>query len=78
MTKITDKSKEFEKGNKIHFVPPHKRDEQRYKHNVQNGIVKEVTPEGVFVVFHVGDSWENFEQYTAQLSDPNSLFHGWL
>jgi hypothetical protein len=77
-TKLTDKSKEFEKGNKVHFVAPHLQNWPRNKYAAQNGVVKEVTPAGIFVVFHVADTWEDFEQFTGQLTDPAQLYHGWL
>lgn len=73
-TAIVDKSKLFEKGNKVSYLPPHKKD----KIFAEHGIVKSVTESGVFVVYHCAGEWENYENYTAALTNPKDLFHGWI
>lgn len=78
MTTINDKSKVFEKGDKVHYVASHLKGEPLTKYNVENGIVKSVTDAGVFVVYHWDGELSNYEDYTAALTDPNDLRHGWL
>ena len=77
-SQATDKSKVFEKGDKVHYVPMHARKEPLTKYNTANGIVRSVTDSGVFVVYHCGGKWDDYENYTSALTDPDDLRHGWL
>lgn len=78
MTEIKGKSVVLEPGNKVHYVAAHLKNEPLSKYNVENGIVKRVTDAGVFVVYHCGGEWSNYENYTAACTNPEDLKHGWL
>jgi hypothetical protein len=76
---IQDKSKVFEPGNKVHYVPAHIRNSQpKNGWNVQNGIVKSVRGETVFVVYECGENWEHYSNYTAASTRSEDLDHGWI
>lgn len=77
-TKISDVSKVFNPGNKVHYTPSHIKDQRRSKYNTEKGIVKSVTEAGVFVVYNCGGDWDNYRNYTAALTNPKDLNHGWL
>lgn len=77
-TVVTDNSHVFEAGNKVHYVATHLKYDKIGRWNVENGIVKRVTDAGVFVVYHCAGEWSNYENYTAALTDPKDLRHGWL
>lgn len=68
--KVTD----IKKGDKVHFKA-----DQFAK--PENGIVKEV-PENqkrwARVVFKCADDWDNYENYTAALTDVSNLHEGWV
>ena len=78
MSEIKDKSTVFEPGDKVHYIASHLRNQPLSKHDVENGIVKRVTEAGVFVVYHCAQQWDNYEDYTAALTEPENLKHGWL
>lgn len=46
----------------------------------EHGIVKSLhtNPSKVFVVYKCGGDWERYMNYTAALTDVDSLEHGWL
>ena len=61
----------FKAGNKVRFDP-----EYNYKH-YENGIVKKVTENGVFVVYNCDNNWDKYQDYTAALTRPQDLKMGW-
>lgn len=63
-------TEQLTKGTKVHYAPKHRAD-------IENGIVKDVTEAGVFVVYNCGDDWDNYENYTAALTNPKDLQLGW-
>lgn len=76
---ITDMSKDFKEGNKVHYAASHiGKTEPLTKWNTENGIVKSVSDGGVFVVYKCGNDWANYKNYTAACTDPSDLRHGWL
>lgn len=77
-TKISDVSKVFHPGNKVHYTPRHLKNEAKTTHTSENGIVKRVTEAGVFVVYKCGGEWNNYQNYTAALTETEDLNHGWL
>jgi len=60
-------------GDKVRFQPEY------YSENKwSNGIVKEVIDElRVRAVFHCADDWDNYKNYTSQLTDIKDLKKGW-
>jgi len=44
----------------------------------ENGVVKKLGSNKVFVVFNCGGDWENFEKYTAAMCKPRQLKRGWI
>ncbi len=46
----------------------------------EHGIVKSNTsnPHQVFVVYKCNGNWDNYQNYTAALTDVGSLEHGWI
>lgn len=66
--------KELKKGDKVHYMPEHYKNEGEF----ENGVVKSIAPNGgVFVVYNCGGKWDNFENYTAANTRPEDLFMGW-
>ncbi len=64
-------------GDKVHYLPFEGCDESLY----QNGMVKEIpdhTNNEIRVVFHCGGEWDNFMNYTSQLTPINKLQLGWF
>lgn len=59
----------FEKGDKVTYVTKNKK---------EHGIVKKIYLSNVFVVYHCGDNWENYTNYTAALTDKKYLVKGWV
>lgn len=43
----------------------------------ENGIVKSIKGDRIFVVFECGGDWDNSQQYTAAGVSPNALQKGW-
>lgn len=61
----------MEVGDKVTYNPG-------YKSEI--GIIKEVpedVPDSVRVVFHCNDDWENYKEYTSQLTELKHLTLGW-
>lgn len=64
-------------GEKVSYQPFPGCDPSEY----QNGIVKslsEHTTESVFVVYHCGNDWEHYKEYTAALTPVSRLKRGWV
>lgn len=63
-------------GDKVHYQPSYYLAEDKW----QNGIVKEIpefTISSVRVVFHCDGDWDNYDDYTSQLTDVKDLNMGW-
>ena len=66
-------NKEFNVGDKVHYIS--------FKGSTpENGIVKSLHDDDdkVFVVYHCGDEWSNYKNYTAALTNINQLKKGWI
>jgi hypothetical protein len=64
---------ELKVGDKVHYQPS-------YSETWQNGRVKEIPEENfnsVRVVYNCAGEWENFMDYTSQLTAAKDLFLGW-
>lgn len=61
-------SERLHPGVKVHYLKGEKWD---------NGIVKEITNHGVRVVYHCNGDWENYQNYTSQLTELEHLALGW-
>ncbi len=62
-------------GQKVHYQPDHYKDEQ-----YDNGMIKEIpdhTNTAVRVVFNCNDDWDNFMNYTSQLTNKSDLKLDW-
>lgn len=60
-------------GDKVHYIG--------FKNGpAENGRIKEI-PDGQFkavrVVYHCAGEWDNFMNYTSQLTDVSDLYPGW-
>jgi len=61
--------REFSVGEKVQYITSYK---------VEKGIVKSISDEShVFVVYHCGDDWDNYRDYTASRTNINYLILGW-
>ena len=57
-------------GDKVTYVSHHG--------TLENGVVKSIQNDSyVFVVYHCGGDWENYQNYTAARTDTDSLVKGW-
>jgi hypothetical protein len=56
-------------GDKVHYCPEYGK--------IENGIVKAIPTNGAFVVYHCNGDWDNYQDYTAQLTDIEDLREGW-
>lgn len=63
------------KGDKVHYIPFDVCDKESY----ENGMVKENCDdeENLWVVYHCGEEWDNFENYTAANTSIRQLEIGW-
>lgn len=63
-------------GTKVHYIPFEGADKEIW----ENGIIKGHSPElnHYFVVFKCGGDWENYQNYTGQLTDGKNLKGGWI
>ena len=61
-------------GELVCYIPYNGCDESLW----ENGIVKEAMASNVRVVYHPGDEWANFREYTSALTPINSLRRGWV
>lgn len=60
-------------GDKVHYKP-----DFYGKDEAENGIVKEVSGNiGAFVVYKCDGNWDNYYDYTGQLTWAESLHYGW-
>ena len=61
-------------GTKVHYITE--------TGKIFNGIIKEICPAKivteVFVVYHCGDNWINFRDYTGVRTKINELKPGWV
>ena len=63
-------------GDRVHYKPFEGCDQSQY----ENGVVKEIpehTNAEVRVVYHCAGEWDNFMNYTSQLTPVNKLELGW-
>jgi hypothetical protein len=63
-------NKELKVGDYVHYWPGYGKPE--------NGRVKSVTKDAVFVVFHCDNDWENYQDYTGQNTKIDHLQLGWI
>jgi hypothetical protein len=64
-------------GDKVHYIPFEGCDESQY----ENGVVKEILdhcPIAVRVVYHCAEEWDNYMNYTSQLTPIGKLRLGWI
>lgn len=64
------KPQQMKVGDKVTYQPAHGFPEK--------GRIKEITPdERVFVVYHCGGDWADFQNYTGALTSASDLYEGW-
>lgn len=57
-------------GEKVTYVTPHK---------TEHGIVKSISDsKHVFVVYHCGGDWDNYQDHTGARTEVKDLVLGWL
>ena len=60
-------------GTKVHYKPSY-----FPEYHYQNGIIKEIVNENeVRVVYNCNNEWNNFMDYTSQLTNIKDLYLGW-
>ena len=67
----------FKPGDKVTYRPEHYlTDPDKWEH----GIVKSVCPDGqaFFVVYHWGEDWRKYRNYTGARTNERDLVEGWL
>lgn len=67
----------LEIGQRVHYLPLNECDESL----IENGMVKEIpehTNTAVRVVFNCAGEWDDFMNYTSQLTDISQLKIGWF
>jgi len=69
MTTIQEKNIEFEIGEKVHYSPNYGKPE--------NGVVKSIGRNVIFVVYKCNSEWNRYYDFTGQATDPADLRHGW-
>jgi len=61
-------------GDKVTYIPFKGAAESLY----EKGIIKSIQENGVFVVFHCNEDWDNYQDYTGQLCGKHSILcEGW-
>jgi hypothetical protein len=60
---------EIKEGDKVHYTSPYG--------NKQNGIVKTIDEDRVFVVYNCDKQWDDYLNYTAALTHLDHLSLGW-
>ena len=63
-------------GDKVYYQPPYYLENSKWS----NGVVKRTVidnPGLIWVVFHCDGQWENFMDYTGQLTPIEHLYLGW-
>lgn len=63
-------NEKFTPGQKVHYAPKFG--------NKENGIVKSMREDVVFVVFKCGNDWDNYQKYTGQSTKISDLEYGWV
>jgi len=59
----------FTVGEKVEYISYNK---------IEKGIVKSISDDyHVFVVYHCGDDWHHYRDYTAARTNITNLSHGW-
>lgn len=58
---------EFQVGMKVTYLPKN-----------EKGIVKKLDGEYAFVVYHCGEDWERYYDYTAARTEQSDLIRGWI
>ena len=62
-------------GDKVHYIPFEGCEDSEY----ENGIVKSISnADNLFVVYHCGGDWKNFQNYTAARTSIKDLKVGWI
>ena len=61
-------------GDKVYYQPEH-----YGEHKWENGIIKEIPdfPSHVRVVYNCNDDWNNYQNYTSELTRITDLKLGW-
>lgn len=62
-------------GDKVRYQP-----DDDFSYEFQNGIVKEIpkhTKDTVRIVYSCAQDWENYKDYTSELTRINGLKYGW-
>lgn len=69
------KLEEFKPGDKVCYQPEYWKEQGRF----ENGIVKEFLNKynEIRVVYHCGEDWENYQNYTGALTPIKDLKRGW-
>jgi len=70
------KIEQLKVGIKVHYQSEHDLKIGEF----QNGIIKEIpdhTDKAVRVVYHCAGEWDNFQNYTSQLTDIKDLYLDW-
>jgi len=63
-------------GDKVCYQPDHYKSEDKY----ENGIVKEVpdwSADSIRVVYNCAGDWNNYKDYTSELTNVRDLTLGW-
>lgn len=61
-------------GDKVHYIPF----DGAASALCENGIIKSFSSDGdPFVVYHCGEDWDNYSQYTAAKSPIKRIILGW-
>lgn len=60
---------ELKVGMRVHYAPDYGRKE--------NGIVKSIRDNNVFVVYKCGGEWDHYQDYTAANTPIEDLYPGW-
>lgn len=59
-------------GDKVHYQPAH------YNEDFwENGVIKDVSEAGAFVVYECDGDWDKFKEYTGALTYFKDLHLGW-
>jgi len=63
-------------GDKVHYTPWKNCDESK----IQNGIIKSFSNQTLnpFIVFHCAEDWDNYMNYTGQLTRIECVEEGWF
>lgn len=68
---------ELKPGTKVHYLPK----AREGKDDPENGIIKSIPKDNqgaVFVVYHCNNDWDNYKDYTANLTKLTDLKIGWV